>query len=102
MSIKDSVVSSQAEVLTHNGLSPLSSEVRISRQVVVVQEPTLVLKLKAHQVHRLLEVLQDRGQYTSKGDAKDILDQLIKTMDDFTQSPYLEGDIAEPKTIFEE
>ena len=36
------VESSDAEVLIHNGLAPLTSEIRMSRQVVVMQEPSLV------------------------------------------------------------
>ena len=92
------VQSSDAEVLTLNGIAPLTTEIRMSRQVVVMQEPSLVLKLKAHQIHNLLRELVSDSFYDDKG--KPYIQLLIGELQTFVDQPYPE--IQEPETIFED
>ena len=92
------VESSDAEVLIHNGVAPLTSEIRMSRQVVVMQEPSLVLKLKGHQIHNLLRELVSDRFYDDSG--KPYVQLLIGELQTFVDQPYPE--IQEPETIFED
>jgi len=92
------VESSDAEVFLHNGISPLTSEIRMSRQVVVVQEPSLVLKLKGHQIHNLYQELKSDRFYDNS--EKPYVQLLIGELQTFVDQPYPE--IQEPETIFED
>ena len=90
------VESSDAEVFIHNGISPFATETRISRQVVVVQNPTLVIKFKQHEVYQLCDELRAAFKYN---DVPDMINLLISTLSDYIENPpKMEG--VEPETVF--
>ena len=93
------VESSDAEVLTLNGIAPLTTEIRMSRQVVVIQEPSLVLKLKAHQIHNLYEELKSDRFYDDSG--KPHVKLLLVALEQFIENPP-KMDGVEAETIFDD
>jgi len=93
------VESSDAEVFLHNGISPLTSEIRMSRQVVVVQEPSLVLKLKGHQIHNLYQELKSDRFYDNS--EKPYTQLLLVALEQFIENPP-KMDGVEAETIFDD
>jgi len=90
----DSIETHDAEIHTINGATPLNTEVRLARQVVVVQEEVLVIKLKKGDAYRII------GGMLGK-ESKESFDILMTTIEDFCHAE-TPRDIMEPKTIFDE